>query len=191
MTVDTHFDPDARDISDYFELSYGTHLVVETDRLAAAGVLDEIQAMMDELARAYAHYKVPAYRAVPARFELVGNLTAADMEATGITRNRLAGLWYDEYGNELTRHDHVYVPVGEPLHPSQVVVAPRTLLQSMPQEWQHRLVALLDKAEERNDDISYSVQAGEWHGDTFTPYADDPVPHYARGRTYIEPRLGS
>ncbi|WP_329376155.1 hypothetical protein [Streptomyces sp. NBC_01483] len=116
------------------------------------------------------------------------------------------------------------------------LVIPRTLLQSMPQEWQHQFVALLKVLEEAFAHVPqadvYDVTAGtenllrdmtesqlyaacvevtgddemghgpntayrrlsdgeELDGDSygFMP-GEDPVPHYNRGRTRIEPRLG-
>lgn len=124
------------------------------------------------------------------------------------------------------------------------LVVPRTLLQSMPKDWQARFVVLLDELGDAFDHIpqadSYDVRAGTWQmaaectddelrlagvkgpeekyeigedgesalaedqertwlrlsdGATLTendyvfiPGAD-PVPHYNRGRTHIEPHL--
>lgn len=114
------------------------------------------------------------------------------------------------------------------------LVLPRTLLQSMPDVWQARFVALLDEMGEAFEHVpqaeAYDVAAGrqellsdmadfdrymagisvssaedpergdvytrtktgeELDGDSyvFVPGAD-PVPHYNRGRTRVEPRLG-
>jgi hypothetical protein len=116
------------------------------------------------------------------------------------------------------------------------LVVPRTLLQSMPQEWQSQFVALLKVLEEAFAHVPqadvYDVTAGkenllrdmteselyaaciavtgdddmghgpntvyhrisdgeELDGDAygFMP-GKDPVPHYNRGRTRVEPRLG-
>lgn len=120
------------------------------------------------------------------------------------------------------------------------LVLPRTLLQSMPAEWQQRMVACLDELDTAFDHVpqaqAYDVIAGEEHaladlsdvqlrhlgylredGDEDTEGCtgetryydrdgnevshpdcyrvvwptDDPVPHYNRGRTRIEPRTGS
>lgn len=112
---------------------------------------------------------------------------------------------------------------------SNYLVLHRTLMQSMPVEWQERMVACLDElyeayahvdkpdtywvqpaqesayaelsdAEmkrlgvERSDIDSdvYFDALGDEHGPydrILVPRGDDPVPHYNRGRTYIEPRL--
>lgn len=117
------------------------------------------------------------------------------------------------------------------------LVLPRTLLQSMPDVWQARFVAMLDELREafrhvpqaeaykveaakeyiveemtnaqlyaagievENDDTDYGpgpettyhcTQDGrevDRHERVLLPVAD-PVPHYNRGRTRIEPRLG-
>lgn len=113
------------------------------------------------------------------------------------------------------------------------LVLPRTLLQSMPEEWQHEFVTLLEKFGEAFSHVdqaeAYDVKTGVdrylnepseaelkaigWtveHTEEETLYysptgdevtsedADgyhiliptaDPVPHYNRGRTYIEPRI--
>lgn len=69
------------------------------------------------------------------------------------------------------------------------LVLPRTLLQSMPDEWQGRFVACLeelDAAFAHLDHADYAVQAR----DPLTGrYIADPIPHYNRGREHVEPRL--
>lgn len=114
------------------------------------------------------------------------------------------------------------------------LVLPRTLLQSMPETWQHRFVDLVNELHDAFEDVkqapTYQVLAGEtmplnemsdaqleaagitvegsdpddpdyetlYHrrsdgaeltGDDygFVP-GEDPVPHYNRGRTRVEPR---
>ncbi|MFE6412604.1 hypothetical protein ACFVOR_37355 [Streptomyces sp. NPDC057837] len=121
------------------------------------------------------------------------------------------------------------------------LVLPRTLLQSMPAEWQHRFVGLVNELHDAFEHVkqapTYQVLAGEtmplnemtdaqlaaagidsssrvaegsdeddpdsetvYHrrfdgaeltGDDygFVP-GEDPVPHYNRGRTRVEPRVG-
>lgn len=68
------------------------------------------------------------------------------------------------------------------------LVLHRTLLQSMPDEWQERFCALLEELGEAfyhvdKPDI-FQVQAKDIRG----RFVKDPVPHYNRGRTYIEPK---
>lgn len=116
------------------------------------------------------------------------------------------------------------------------LVLPRPLMQSMPDEWQHRMVTCLEELHDAFAHVpqaeGYEVIAGEvltlmdlsdgqlrhlgysrvdpadddLDGDTFYYDRDgnevshpdcyrvvwpsgDPVPHYDRGRTYIEPRF--
>ena len=65
------------------------------------------------------------------------------------------------------------------------LVLPRTLLQSMPEDWQHRFTALLEEMEYACSEVPqadrYSVQARGAGG----RFVADPVPHYARGRTRV------
>lgn len=77
------------------------------------------------------------------------------------------------------------------------LVFPRTLLQSMPEEWQQQFVALLEAADDAFEHVpqaeAYEVTAGRYEEDgddyVFVP-GPDPVPHYNRGRTHIEPHGG-
>jgi hypothetical protein len=114
---------------------------------------------------------------------------------------------------------------------SNYLVLPRTLLQSMPMDWQHRATALLNELHEAFDHVeqaeSYIVTAAvectysdltdddmkalgitcQRPEDDYETYWDkdgtehesgdriyvprvggDPVPHYNRGRTRIEPK---
>lgn len=146
-------------------------------------------------------------------------------------------------------HDAIHKHFG--LSYANYLVIPRTLLQSMPQEWQVKFVALLDEMDEAFQHVPqaecYKVEAvtehivnemghdlleeagitedwydepvpedlgpfdlAEWKAehekDAPTYYdrdgnqldpeervtlpAEDPVPHYNRGHTRVEPRLG-
>ena len=68
------------------------------------------------------------------------------------------------------------------------MVLPRTLLQSMPEEWQEQFVRLLDEAEEAFAHVpqpaSYDVRCRDERG----RFIEDPVPYYWRGRARIERR---
>ncbi len=119
---------------------------------------------------------------------------------------------------------------------SNYLVVPRTLLQSMPEFWQHRFVTLLDElyaafahveqannyivtaatectysdlsdrdmavlgvtrpdtpdGDDEDADVYYDRDGTEHEPEdrVLTPApGGDPVPHYTRGRTYIEPRI--
>lgn len=67
----------------------------------------------------------------------------------------------------------------------------RSLLQSMPADWQHEFIALLVKLDEAYGHVErpaqYRVQAINESG----KFVRDPVPHYERGRTYVEPSVGA
>lgn len=67
------------------------------------------------------------------------------------------------------------------------LVWPRSLMQSMPDEWQHRFTALAREIESAYPsylDGSYRVQ----RIDPVTKrFVADPVPHYNRGRTFVPP----
>lgn len=67
------------------------------------------------------------------------------------------------------------------------LVMPRSVMQSMPEEWQHAFTALLSEcadAFEHLDWPSYNVKATDECG----RFREDPIPHYNRGRTKLEPR---
>jgi len=69
------------------------------------------------------------------------------------------------------------------------LVLPRTLLQSMPEQWQHRFVGCLRELEQAfwhiDQPDSYMVRAKGPGG----KFISDPVPHYNRGRTFVEPHI--
>lgn len=60
----------------------------------------------------------------------------------------------------------------------------RSLLQSMPVEWQYRFVDLMDELSEQFPDVEeprYTVHARDAEG----RFIKDPIPHYNRGRTFV------
>jgi hypothetical protein len=67
---------------------------------------------------------------------------------------------------------------------------PRSVLQSMSDDWQYRFVSLLEEMQENFGDLdwpSYRVSAI----DKLTgKFKRDPIPHYNRGRTRLVPALG-
>lgn len=64
----------------------------------------------------------------------------------------------------------------------------RTVLQSMPLEWQERFVACLRELDDACDAAGierapqFSVRAVDWNN----RYVVDPVPHYDRGRARVD-----
>lgn len=66
------------------------------------------------------------------------------------------------------------------------LVLPRSVLQSMSDEWQSSFVALLGELDQQYGGLDwpdYTVNAR--HGGRFIK---DPIPHYNRGRTRVEPK---
>lgn len=67
------------------------------------------------------------------------------------------------------------------------LVLPRSVLQSMPDEWQSSFVGLLEELSAAYGGLDwpdYTVNARQPHGGRFMK---DPIPHYNRGRTRIPP----
>jgi len=63
---------------------------------------------------------------------------------------------------------------------------PRSILQSMPADWQHEFVQLVEQMEELYSgyEMDYSVYKRNEKGQ----FVSDPLSNYERGRRYIEPR---
>lgn len=67
------------------------------------------------------------------------------------------------------------------------LVVPRSVMQSMPEDWQHRFTALMDEVSDAFGHLewpSYSVATTDEYG----KFIRDPIPPYNRGRTRLEPR---
>lgn len=66
---------------------------------------------------------------------------------------------------------------------------PRSVLQSMPEEWQHRFVTCLEELDWAFGHLdwpgAYRVSAIDHLSKRFVA---DPIPHYNRGRTRLTPR---
>jgi hypothetical protein len=67
------------------------------------------------------------------------------------------------------------------------LVLPRSVLQSMPDEWQSGFVAMLRDLEVAYGHLDWPEYAVNARGDGGR-FIKDPIPHYNRGRTRIEPR---
>lgn len=97
--------------------------------------------------------------------------------------------FYDDRGDQFTGDDRCVVPTEtiEQARAASRIVVHRSLLQSMPAAWQQQFVDLLRQADEVDCDApdTYEIKAFDEQGREI----DDPVPHYRRGRTHIEPRL--
>lgn len=132
---------------------------------------------------------------------------------------------------------HVDIHTWFSLTYANYLVVPRSVLQSMPEDWQHRFTGLLGETSEAFGHLdwpAYDVRALKREPDCITPYVecdtcggtghgtdgdeevdcpmcegggevedsegprhetpeevgviDDPIPHYERGRTMLEPR---
>lgn len=70
---------------------------------------------------------------------------------------------------------------------SNYLVLPRSVLQSMPPEWQQQFCTLLDQLREEFGELpwphSYMVCARRSDG----KFIKDEIPHYNRGRTKLDP----
>jgi hypothetical protein len=84
-----------------------------------------------------------------------------------------------------------YIPDG-PIHTwfelsyASYLTLPRSVLQSMPLEWQERFVACLDELRAEFGYLDwprYTVSARTADG----RFRRDPIPHYWRGRTRLRP----
>lgn len=65
------------------------------------------------------------------------------------------------------------------------LVVNRSLLQSMPDEWQYRFTAVMEELDAHFahiDEPRYQVYVRDQRG----RFARDPIPNYNRGRTFIE-----
>lgn len=88
----------------------------------------------------------------------------------------------------LNEHEHrVDVHAWFGLTYANYLVVPRSVLQSMPDEWQHRFTALMGEVHEAFGHLdypaSYDVKAKDQDG----RFQRDAIPHYNRGRTRLEP----
>lgn len=176
-------------IHDYFELTYSTHLVLDpevTGRLAPAWHLD-MATMLYQLDLAFPQYQGSASSvALRAEEATYGDLTELQLRRIGASRGDDGSeYFYDWYGNECDEHERVYLPcetVEQARSVGRIAVS-RTLLQSMPLDWQQKFVRLLEQM--GSADRGYAV----WFFDAAGHRTDDPVPDYHRGRTHIAPNL--
>lgn len=66
------------------------------------------------------------------------------------------------------------------------LVVERTVLQSMPEEWQQRFVACLRELDKATQDLERAPRFRVSAVDVNGRYVHDPVPHYDRGRARVE-----
>lgn len=81
----------------------------------------------------------------------------------------------------------------EPMHGwfglsyANYLVLERSLIQSMPAEWQRRLLECLDDLHERFDGVERAAGFQVRAVDVSGRFMRDPIPHYNRGRTRVAP----
>lgn len=81
--------------------------------------------------------------------------------------------------------EHVDVHTWFSLSYASYLVVNRSLLQSMPDEWQFRFTSLMDELRTHFANVNeprYTVYVRDERG----RFAKDPIPNYHRGRTFIE-----
>lgn len=210
---------DSEPIHTWFELTYSSHLVLDpvvTGHLPQTW-RDEVNAMLDQLEHSFpdVNRRGDQALAIAAQTQECGELTLEQMSLIEMTTNddindhsncehedddedenwwcaRERTYYYDWRGDEHGRSDRVNVPTEteEQAHAAGRRVVSRTLLQSMPAEWQARFVALMEQMEQaevataqapRSYDIRFFTVDG--HRTT------DPVPYYSRGRTRLVPTV--
>ena len=86
------------------------------------------------------------------------------------------------------RREQVDIHTWFSLSYASYLVVNRSILQSMPEEWQHQFTALLDEMHDRFGHLPWPTYDVRVRGENGR-YEADPIPHYNRGRTYIEPRV--
>lgn len=127
------------------------------------------------------------------RDELSYHLTAS--EAEGRYRTDCDDGWHQAYAYALSLregdpfwdlYEHEAIHTWFNLTYANYLVMPRSVLQSMPNPWQRLFALLLDQADQRFGGLPwphYTVQARDGSG----RFTKDPIPHYNRGRTTIDP----
>lgn len=196
------------DIHTYFGLSYSSYLIVDADRIAETrpDALKPLLNMIKQLWDAYPQYEPQARIALAGPTVVLSDLSDAERTEHGVTTNlefvhedcecgddedarweheREDARW--EYRGEEYECDEEAVLPTETVEDAERAtryILPRTLLQSMPLDWQERFVAAAGAA--GDDDRDFQVRVLR-RSDGLE--IDDPVPHYQRGRTYIAPKL--
>jgi hypothetical protein len=81
--------------------------------------------------------------------------------------------------------DHVHLWFG--LTYASYLTLPRSVLQSMPDEWQERFVAMLRELDEAYGHLDWPAYRVSAVDRSTGKFIRDPIPPYCRGRTYIPP----
>ncbi len=207
---------DSDPIHGWFGLSYNDHLVLDPVRTALlpAPWHLEMAAMLDRLTRSFPDINPDGVETVALAAEAseYGELSDNQLQQLGITAEDSCDhdscnhdpddeddcddpdpTFYDWRGDSHAGWEEVRVPT-ETLQQARAadrIVVSRTLLQSMPVDWQTRFVQLLgqilgqagsmDAPGPECYDIRFYAAAGY--------RTTDPVPHYRRGRTRLTPTV--
>ncbi len=103
----------------WFGLTYANFLVIHRAQLQSmpADWQERFVELLEDLGAAYAHLDVPDFEVATVRDSYVGDLTPDEMRLLGITRDDDGDddAYYDRTGRELSTHDHVGVPVPDPV----------------------------------------------------------------------------
>lgn len=206
---------DREPIHTYFGLSYSSHLVVDPARTTRLpqDQQDDLARMLDQLQRSFPDVNRAGDEMLAVGGELweCGDLGEEQMRAAEMSTNddlddhsecehdddegenwcceRDRTQWYDWRGDEHDRHEMIVVPTEtvEQARAAGRTVVSRTLLQSMPADWQARFVALAERLDDVDAETpeNYDIQFYTADGHRTT----DPIPHYSRGRTRITPTV--
>lgn len=179
-------------IHDMFDLSYSAYAVLDP-----AATLDlppswhlGMTLAVDQLRRAYA-YRPQANQVIALAGELhaIGELDEQQMIRWEVVYDPSEETGFPDepysYRGESYEGDEWMVFPLETLAQARAggrIVLNRTLLQSMPADWQERFVQLFAQM---HNEREYAVRCYDADGREI----DDPIPHYSRGRTYLEPKL--
>jgi hypothetical protein len=82
--------------------------------------------------------------------------------------------------------DHEAIHLWFGLTYANYLVMPRSILQSMPDEWQKKFVLLLNEARETFPDLDWPSYRCMAVDESTGRFIKDPIPHYNRGRTRLE-----
>jgi hypothetical protein len=117
-------------IHSWFALTYANFLVLHRALLQSMPLRwqQQLVDLLEELDAAYPEIKHPDFKVTTVRDCYLGDLTDAERQALGITESdgeedsedpdadvTTDTVYYDREGTELTIHDHVGVPVADPI----------------------------------------------------------------------------
>lgn len=125
--------------------------------------------------------------AVPGPIGAAAGVDRAEDGSTGSVGGAEHGSVNAVLGTLSQTEDHADVHAFFGLSYASYLVVNRSLLQSMPLNWQHRFVDVMDELWDQFPDIEepiYTVHARSRDG----RFIRDAIPHYDRGRTFVAGR---